>query len=145
MMKPEPMPRTGTLFLGCGILGRGKPKRRKKSLNGSSASSSLSSGPCAVGAFCTTCTLTTAEPTCATRSEKSGRPRWAAAVAAGVGATVAVGTTRALDASSLGAAVEDCGEHAANKVTSAMAPNRRGPTTWFDIKGLLRAMHRTDQ
>ena len=51
------------------------------------------------------------------------------AAAALVGATVAVGTARALAGSSLEAAVEDCGEQAANRVMSAMAPNRRGPTT----------------
>src|SRR5579862_8997717 len=127
MMKPEPMPRTGALLRGCGALGRGRPKRRKKSLNGSSESSSLSSELWADADFSTTATLTTADPTWATRSAKSGRPRVAAAVAAGVGVTAAVGT--AIAGAPGGAAVEGCGEHAANKVTSAVAPSRRGPTT----------------
>jgi hypothetical protein len=51
----------------------------------------------------------------------------AAAVAAAVGATVAVGTMAGLGGSPVGAAVEDCGEQAANRAMKAMAPSSRGP------------------
>jgi len=100
------------------------------------------------GAFSTTCTLTTAAPTWSTSASKSGRPREAAAMAAGVAVTTpAVRNTLApfalfaafavfapfAPSASLAAAAPDCGEQAANKLTNTMAPNSLGLTCTCDI------------
>ena len=106
-MKPEPTPLgcsssgAGRLERGAwrGILGMGRPKRRKNS--------SISSSPGPPGAargttFSSVRMLTTDGPTISTKSVKSGKVRtWAVAACQGARATVTVVQTSAKDAATV--------------------------------------------